>query len=90
MHGRIETNNLQALSWAIIVFTPPEWAGPLRLSSYQTPHVRWVAPCLLVNGYLRLGVLRKDGVSFQLNCLGRKQQNPTKILSVPLLASFYQ
>lgn len=34
VHRRIETNNLQALSWAIIVFPPPKWAGPLRLSSH--------------------------------------------------------
>lgn len=90
MHGRMETNNLQALSWAVIVFTPPKWAGPLRFSSYQTPHVKWVAPCSPVNGYLRLGVFRKDGVSFQLNPLGRKQQNPTKTPSLPLPASIYQ
>lgn len=72
MHERIEINNLQALSWAIIIFTPPERAGLLRLSSYQIPHVRWVAPRLLVNGCLLLGVLRKDGVGFQLKHLGKK------------------
>ena len=71
-------------------FHPTKKGWPLTLSSYQTPHVRWVAPCLLVNGYLFLGVLRKDGVSFQLNHLERKHQNPPKILSLPLLASIFQ
>lgn len=44
------------------------------------------ATCLLVNGYLCLDVLRKDGMSFQLNHLGKNHQNPTEILRLPFIS----
>lgn len=85
MPGRIETNNLQAFSWAIIVFPSPKWAGPLRFSSHQATHARGGGPLFAGKWLLTLVCLEKGT---QLNHLGTKQWNTPKILGLP--ASVYQ